>query len=202
MNTINPVRDASDKTPLRPLTSGIMLLTAALFRLIPPGIKPPNVAPVGALALFGGARLPLWQAFGMQLMVMFISDILLWQLFSWTPFNLYVYASFAIYVLMGRLLRNTESPTRIAAVSMLASVQFFLITNFGFWYSQLSTPQQFYAPTLAGLLSCYAAGLLFFAFTLAGDLGFSAVLFGLHAYANATVKARAKATAEAEVISV
>jgi hypothetical protein len=172
-------RNAAKPKALHPLASGLMIALAALLRLVP-SLKPPNVAPIGALALFGGARLPLWQALGMQLLCMLVSDLLLWKMFAWQPFNLYVYGSFAVYILFGRLLRSTRSPWKIAPVSVLASLQFYLITNFGVWCGGLGEPNALYAPTLAGLTKCYYSGLPFFAFTIAGDLGFSFVLFGAY----------------------
>jgi hypothetical protein len=184
MNTINALQSAdnvketrSEKAPnaaFRPLAAGIMVVLAGFVRLFP-NLKPPNVAPIGALALFSGARSPLWQAIAMPLVCMVISDLLLWRMLAWEPFNIYVYGSFAVYILLGRLLRYTRSPWKIAAVSLVASLQFFLISNFGVWYMY-----NFYPPTLAGLAQCYTAGLLFFGFTVAGDLGFAAVLFGAY----------------------
>ena len=60
---------------------------------------------------------------------------------------------------------------------MIASLQFFLVTNFGVWLMWSMYP---HTPT--GLLGCYEAGLPFFRNQLVGDLGFAAVLFGLHAW--------------------
>jgi hypothetical protein len=174
----SPVDASSKAAPprvqVRPFAAGLMVALASLFRIFPT-LKPENVAPVGALALFGGARLPLWQAFVMQFICMAISDLVLGMFFGRYGFDPFVYGSFAIYVLLGRLLRNTRSPWKVGSVSLLASLQFYLITNFGVWYSY-----SIYPPTLIGLLECYAAGLLFFGFTVAGDLGFSAVLFGAY----------------------
>jgi len=81
------------------------------------------------------------------------------------------------------LVRNTRSPARIAAVSLIASLQFFLITNFGMWYSY-----NFYPHTPAGLIECYVAGLPFLGFTVGGDLGFAAVLFGAYDWLPALVR--------------
>jgi hypothetical protein len=173
----------------RPLAS-VLAVTAGLFRLIP---HPWNFTPVGALGLFAGARLPSWHAFAWPVGVMAGSDLLLWAMLGKRPFDPFVYASFLLTVLIGRTLVRTESPWRIGGASLLASVQFFLVTNFGAWLTFLRQPEPLYPPTLSGLLTCYAAGipffgkdvplpLGFFGNTVLGDLCFVALLFGAHAW--------------------
>jgi hypothetical protein len=160
---------------LKQLQAPLEIILVVLYRLVPSGIlRPPNFAPVGGIGIYGGARLPLWQALSMPLIIMLVSDYLLWKLAGLAPFDVFVYASFVIYVLLGRLVRNSRSPTRIALVTLIGSVQFYLITNFGFWYT--------YDPhhSLSGLLSAYVAGLLFFPFTLGGDLMFTGLLVYVH----------------------
>ena len=60
--------------------------------------------------------------------------------------------------------------------ALLSSVVFFLVTNFAHWLFMEMYPQ-----TLAGLLTGYAAALPFFKYQLAGDLFWSAMLFGGYA---------------------
>ena len=60
---------------------------------------------------------------------------------------------------------------------MLASAQFYLVTNFGAW---LALPE-YYSRTLAGLLECYVNGLPFYRDTIIGDVCFAAVFFGAYA---------------------
>src|SRR5262245_2175604 len=208
MNALeNPPRRAQSATPdstheaRRPLASALMVLAGILLRY-PLAIKPPNFSMVGGMSLFAGARYPLWQALGIPLIVMVVSDIWLAVVFDFKPFNPFVYGSFAIYVMLGRLLRHTKSPLSISAMSILGSLQFFLITNFGSWYMGIGTANALYPPTVAGLMQSYVAGLPFISFTLAGDLGFAAVLFGAHSLAQATLGARTNVTAEAGVRSI
>jgi hypothetical protein len=162
----------------RPLASSLAVL-AGLLRLVPHW---PNFTPVGALGIFAGARLRSWHAFALPLLVMAATDFALFALYGYPPFNPFVYGSFLVNVLLGRLLANTESPWRIAAVSLLASIQFFLVTNFGSWLALSKEPGPIlYAPTPAGLIQCYVAGLPFFGYTLVGDLAYCGLLFGAHA---------------------
>jgi hypothetical protein len=154
-----------------------MAVVAGLIRLVP---HPPNFTPVGALGLFGGARLRPWLAFTLPFAVMAVTDLLLWGLDEGKrPFNPFVYGSFLVNVVLGRLLLpQTNSPWRIGAVSLAGAVQFFLVTNFGVW---IGGHGQGYPMTLAGLAKCYGEGLPFFGYTVAGDLFFAAVVFGLYA---------------------
>jgi hypothetical protein len=54
-----------------------------------------------------------------------------------------------------------------------ASVIFFIVSNFGVWFSGTMYPKD-----LSGLAACYIAGLPFFQNTILGDLVYSSLLFG------------------------
>lgn len=163
-----------------------MAIAAGLIRLIP---HPLNFTPVGALALFGGARLRSVLAWVLPLGIMAVSDLLLFVIRGHWDYTLlqyalnpWVYASFVLAVLWGRLLLRSGSAVRVAAVSGMVSVQFFLLTNFGVWMADVrnSPPlpegtaivwkeipglpapvPEHYAHNLTGLLTCYAAALPF-----------------------------------------
>ena len=152
---------------------------------VPPAPHWPNFTPVGGLGLFAGARLRLWQAFVVPLAVMAVSDLLLWELFGKQPFNPWVYTCFAVNVLLGRYLLKKGRLWCVPVVSLIASLQFFVVTNFGVWAEGAMYPK-----TLAGLGACYVAalpftgngeGTPFFFGTVAGDLAYSALFFGLYA---------------------
>jgi hypothetical protein len=129
-----------------------LAVAAALMRLVPyfpffAQLSPEaqylwNFTPVGALALFLGARLRSTWAFALPLASMAVSDVLLWWLWDLPPFNWSVYVSFLLYALGGCLLLRTASPWRVAAVSLLGSAQFFLLTNFGVWFRRSVDPGQ------------------------------------------------------------
>jgi hypothetical protein len=176
----------TDRRPFAIALTVVYAIVATLVRLIPFGVRPPNVAANGALGVFGGSRAPIWVALPAQLLSLVVSDLLLYKVFRWEPFNLSVYASFIIYMLLGRfLLKGNNSLGRIAGVTFLGSLQFFLVTNLFEWlqYSGIiGTHQKTYDATLAGLLTCFGRALPFFGFTAAGDLGFSAALFGAEAW--------------------
>ena len=143
------------------------ILVAAALRLFP---HPPNFTPIGAMALFGGAyfgRRAL--AFAAPLGALLISDAIL-GFHSGMP---YVYGSVALIVLIGWAVAKRITPLSIAGAAVASSVLFFAVTNFGTWATGELYPQ-----TLAGLAACFVAAIPFFQNTLAGDLVFSALLFG------------------------
>jgi len=165
----------------RPTALSLTVL-GAIARLLP---HPPNFAPVGATSLFSGARLPSWQAYLVPMALMAVTDPILASFYGvqpYTKYSLFIYASFLISVWLGRRLRNTESISRIAAVTVVNSIQFFLITNFGSWLWFQAYPR-----TASGLASCYVAAIPFFGWTLASDILYTAVLFGLYAWLSRTV---------------
>ncbi len=165
------------KSPVQPVALGLTL-AAALLRLVP---HPPNFAPVGSIALFGGAKLRGWQAYAIPLLAMLITDPILSHMAGYPAYSKatpIIYFSFLLYVILGRsLLKGKTSPLRIASVAAAGSLQFFLVTNFFEWWEGISM----YPHTLAGLAACYAAALPFFSRTLIADLFYSGVLFAAYA---------------------
>lgn len=161
-----------------------LVFLAAMSRLLP---HPPNFTSVGAMALFGAAYFNRqWLMLAIPFAALFVSDIALNNLiykdlygdhFVWVS-SAWNYGSFAIVMLSGLLwFRKQSSVGRILGASLSASLLFFLVSNFGAW---MSDSINLYPKTFSGLLTCYAAGLPFLGNTIAGDLFYSAVLFGLY----------------------
>ena len=144
-----------------------IMLGAALFRVLP---HPPNLTPVGAMALFGGAYFSDRRlAFLMPLSALFLSDLVL-GFYSEMPV---VYVSFALVVCIGFWLRERRTLGAIGMAVLASSILFYLLTNFGTWaFSSL------YPKTLTGLIACYVAAIPFFRTTLISDAVFTALLFG------------------------
>lgn len=156
-----------------------MIFGAALMRLLP---HPPNFTPLGAVALFAGARFGRKSlAFAIPLAAMLASDALLeittgWGFHATLPF---VYLALAIAVPVGFLIRSRGIGIgTVAGGSIVASTIFFIVTNFAVWASS-----GMYPLSLSGLVTCYVAAIPFFGNTIAGDLFFSGVLFGTFALA-------------------
>lgn len=136
-----------------------------------------NFSPIGAMALIGGAYIGRnVLAFVLPLLSLFIGDLILTQvspihseyLFSTT--FLTVYVAFALIVVLGMLISKAKSTGNIIGYSLMASVAFFLITNFGSWlYFGM------YPMNAAGLMESYVAGIPFFQNTLVSQLVFTLI---------------------------
>ncbi|HYL37079.1 MAG TPA: DUF6580 family putative transport protein [Bryobacteraceae bacterium] len=172
----------------KPVALSLTVL-GALARLLP---HPPNFAPVGGVSLFAGARLPAWQAYLVPLALMVITDPIYGAFYgvpAYSRMQLFTYGSFLIAVWLGRSLRGAVNIPRIAALSVINSIQFFVITNFGTWLGSSHT----YAHSVAGLTACYIAAIPFFGWTLASDAFYTAALFGLYAWLTRNAAARERA---------
>ncbi|HTV56967.1 MAG TPA: DUF6580 family putative transport protein [Terriglobia bacterium] len=152
----------------------LYVLGAVLFRLIP---HPWNVTPLAAMFLFSGAT---FRSKGRSLLVPLIAllvsdytvDLLLYHgVYHW--FSPFTWAGFLLVGMLGWTLRGKWNWARVGGASVAASTIFFLVSNFGVWLAWTMYPR-----SAAGLAECYAAGLPFYGNSLAGDLFFSALMFG------------------------
>jgi len=170
----------ADKIKLRFSVMTLMILLAAMSRLLP---HPPNFAPIGGMALFGAAYFSkrFW-AFLVPIVSMWLSDLVLnnvvyaqyFDRFVWLYDGaLFTYGAFAIIVCFGMFALKKIRLPNIIASAFGASVIFFIVSNFGVWFSGTM-----YSKDFAGLMTCYTAGIPFFKNTIASDLIYSALLFG------------------------
>jgi len=177
-------------------TAVLLVLLGALSRLIP---HPPDFVPLGALALYSGARLPRRWAWAVPLASLALSDFVIdfgtgRAVFSLT--RLTIYGTFAAIVIAGRRLRTDAGVGRLAVFSVGASTLFFVTADFAPWaFGSL------YPKTAAGLILCFTLALPFFPATLAADLLGTAALFGLDALSRRQ-RARRLAGAAALLIGV
>jgi hypothetical protein len=143
-----------------------------------------NFTPTAALALFGGylftQRRAAWL---LPVTILAISNVWLGP-YNHTGELIAVYASFLIPVALGGLMRRRFTLARVAVSTIASSVLFFLITNFAVWLYRRGDA---YADSLAGLIACYNAGLIFFRWMLAGDLFYAAAIFGTYALATSPI---------------
>lgn len=142
-----------------------------IMRLLP---HPANLAPVGAIALFGGAVLPRKLGWWLPVLIMAVSDMLL----GFYNGILFTWAGFLLVALFGMSLRNQSNWLRVPFGALGGAVIFFIVSNFGVW-----AQGKLYAHTWAGLVQCYEMALPFFRNTFTGDLVYSALLFGIYAFA-------------------
>jgi len=155
-----------------------IILAAAASRLI---AHLPNMTPITALALFGGARLSDKRlAFLIPLLSLILGDLFIGQV--GVSHVVFVYGSFVAITAIGLSLQGTSGPLKIANAMIFSSLLFFIVTNFGVWLSA-----GLYPHTLGGLYACYAMAIPFFRNTLVGDAVFVALMFGSLAMAESLV---------------
>jgi uncharacterized protein DUF6580 len=150
---------------------------------------PWNLTPVAAALLYFGARgsrRQLWVPF----VLLAASDVILTKFvyvfpFSWDHFV--TWAWYGAILLLGTRLRENSNWVRVGGAALASSASFFVVSNFAVWACW-----NMYPKTLAGLMTCYAAGVPFFRRGVAGDLLFGALMFGLPALAAALARSSHK----------
>lgn len=146
-----------------------IIAAAALCRLAP---HFPNVTPVDALALFGGAYLANRRlAFAVPLAAVFVSDLLLG--FDGLGQQISVYACVAATVALGMWVGRSRAVSRIGSAAIASSLLFFIVADFAVWAFGTLYPH-----TSAGLIACYVAAIPFLRNSLTGDITYTALLFG------------------------
>ena len=162
----------------RYITTFLLVLFAALSRMLP---HPPNMAPICAMALFGGVYLDRKHAFLVPFIAMLISDYFIgfYSGIAW------VYGAFVMIGLVGLWLRSHQGAGQTIGATVSGSVIFYVVTNFGVWVSS----QVSYPHTLAGMLQCYNAAIPFFRNTIVGDLLYVGAMFGMYELAKRLVPA-------------
>lgn len=153
---------------IRFVVLALIVLGVALLRVLLKDL--PNVSPLAAIALFGAVYFRnKAMALAVPLIALFITDLFL----GFHGTMAFVYGSFVLIGILGLTLRDKIRLLPVTLTALGASTIFFIVTNFGVW---LGTT--YYPKTLAGLASCYTAGIPFFHLTILGDLFFVGVLFG------------------------
>ncbi|MBX3709882.1 MAG: hypothetical protein KIT56_04525 [Gammaproteobacteria bacterium] len=159
-----------------------IVIFATITRIaIPPFIGHlPNFSAVDAIALFSGAYFHKRStALLIVLSSIWIGDIFLSKMFTgeWVLFYsgfYWQYASYLLITCIGSTLKGMLSPIRLVSSCFISAILFFIISNFGVWYSGLLYPL-----TLDGFITCYVSAIPFFKNTLLSDLFFSILLFGI-----------------------
>ena len=162
------------RTKLFTLTA--IIFGIALFRVMP---HLPNVSPVAAMALFGGAYFAdKRMAFIVPFLALLLSDLVI----GLHDTMLFVYAGFALTVFIGIKIQKSITLSHVAASAVGASVLFFVLTNLGVWATSGMYPM-----TANGLMQAYVAAIPFFQNSLIGNLVFTALMFGGYALLQRTL---------------
>jgi hypothetical protein len=122
------------------------------------------------MALFGGVYFSDKRvAFLVPFLALLLSDFLI----GLHDTMIYVYAGFALTVVIGFWIRQKLNVSRIAFAVIVSSLLFFVISNFGAWLSS-----GLYPMTTDGLMQAYIAAIPFFQNSLLGNMVFATLLFG------------------------
>ncbi len=153
-----------------------LIVIGVLSRLIP---HPPNVTAVVGVSLLGAYALRSpWLAALIPVAIMGLADTVL----GWHSSAVFTYAGMLAGVLIGRGLLRQLSVLRLGGAAFLASLAFFLISNFGVYLGG------YYGFGLDGLIACYVSAIPFWGLSLVGDLGSTAILFALFVLARRTIE--------------
>lgn len=156
----------------------LVALIALAARLLP---HVPNFSPMAAVMLFAGVYASSKKYLILPLIALFVSDLFLgfykWEIMA------SVYGSLVVAGLLGLWLKSHKNILNIASLSLASALIFFLVTNFAVWYFGT-----WYSHNLAGLALAYSLAIPFFKSTLASNLVYSALLFGVWEYMSYKVK--------------
>jgi hypothetical protein len=152
------------------IISIILISLGVICRLLPHAW---NFAPIAAIALFAGVYMGRNYAIALPIITMLIGDIFI-GFYEW-QMGVAVYSCYVIIGLMGVIIKKHKSITTVIGGGILASVIFFLATNWAVW--QFSA---WYTKDLGGLIQCYTMALPFFRNTLMGNIFYVGALFGAY----------------------
>lgn len=160
--------------------ASVFIVFGAIMRLLP---HPHNITPVAAMALAGGIYIGRkYLSYIVPIVCLFVSDLILNNTVNRIFFEadtglilfeknmIFTYTAFALTVVLGAAIKHFKGLKLIFGGAVLSSLLFFLISNFGAWSIGVLYPK-----TLAGLGTCYIAGIPFFWNTLIGNLIFIAI---------------------------
>ncbi len=165
--------------------AAIMILTIVAARSIP---HMPNFAPVTAIGIFAGYVLrSRLMAMSIVLLAMFISDLMIG--FASIEMRMFIYATFFVPVLFGRMVRRVRPLDGsqaddsglgravkyiggVTGSSLASSLIFFVLSNLAVFILF-----NYYPKTWAGLVQCYVMAIPFLRGTLLGDLMYTGLFF-------------------------
>ncbi len=145
------------KNLIQGLISPGLILASRWLRLLP------NVSAVGAYGFFGQNLLGFY-------LVIAAYD---WLTSGFYSGFIFTYLGFLGYFVLGRLVRSSSNRSAKSSLILmpLASLWFFIVSNFGVWLF-------WYPSTWQGLISCYLAAVPFYRNTLLGDVFFTGLILG------------------------
>ena len=150
-----------------------------------------NFTPIGAIALFAGAKLSSRKMrYLFPIAVLLVSDILMFPNETSSSFLysgwMWTYLAFTATVFFGELISKVIKFTTIFAASVASALCHWLLADFGVWFGggiNILTGMPF-EKNMEGLLVCYSLGFPFFIKLVISTITYSFVLFGLNGIIN------------------
>ncbi|MGP8258335.1 MAG: DUF6580 family putative transport protein [Acidobacteriaceae bacterium] len=163
----------------------LVLLVAVLSRILPHAFHAVSwnfTALGGGLLFFGshmsGSKRAAWML-PSALAVLMATDYCLTVFAYQYPFKLgdylFTWLWYAAVCLLGMGILQKPTTLRVVAGALATSTSFFLLTNLAFW----AGPWHMYPRSIAGLETCYIAGLPFYRNDLVSTALTAGALFGL-----------------------
>jgi len=170
----------------------LLLLAALLSRVLPHSGWYGFTAVGGALLYFGARRSPRATASWSRWLELLLPVAALAGVDYYLTVHVYAYSFqwqdylvtwswYAAAIVLGQILLSREvTVLRVASAAILGPTSFFLISNFSVWVGA-ARPGGMYAPNLDGLVTCYVAGLPFYARDLVSTGLVLTIAFGVPA---------------------
>jgi len=87
--------------------------------------------------------------------------------------GLWIYGGIVLTILVGFALLKKVNVPNVVVGTLVSSLIFFALTNFGVWFGSTLYPDN-----MAGLGACFAAGLPYLLNSILGNLFYGGILFG------------------------
>ena len=167
----------------------VLTIVGVLSRLMP---HPPNLTAIGAVGLFLGSYSKKNNLFFLiPIIIMLISDFFLFSIQGKSFPGIVVYISLLAYIPIGSLLIKKIKIKNIVGGCLSGSTFFFLVTNFFVW---LSPGYINITKTSSSLIASYYDGLLFYGYSICGDLMWGTAIFGLYQLSSKSIQRLTPAT--------
>tara|TARA_Y100001970_G_C14154721_1_gene814847 strand:+ start:976 stop:1527 length:552 start_codon:yes stop_codon:yes gene_type:complete len=107
--------------------------------------------------------------------IMLVSDLFLLYFYNKPFAGIGIYLCWLVYIPTGSLLIKKIKIKTIALAGISGATLFFLTSNFLVWINGTMYPLN-----LSGLISCYVAAIPFYLNSIAGNLVWSSIIFGIY----------------------
>lgn len=168
----------------------VLVFIGVLSRLIP---HPWNFTAITAMALYSGVAFKKNKIFMLvPIVTLFLSDLYLGfhntLFFTYLGFGIVAIMSSSIFS-QSEFFSNGKNMVLMGGVSLIGSLLFFLVSNFGVWFAS-----GIYEKNAAGLVQCFIAAIPFLRIQILGDLFYTGVFGVIFTILNAKAHGSQKPT--------